>query len=107
MLTSVVLGKRSFADSLETVFANLPSLRSIKLGEFSLCGRHYDSRCSLTMRDLPKLSRLISKGSSLRDARTVILKNIPSLETVCLPSAFNLVSDKSIHNVSSSLTRLL
>ena len=37
-------------NSNEMIVIDLPSLQSIKLGEWALRGREYDSSCSLTMR---------------------------------------------------------
>ena len=72
----------------ELKWIDLPSLQSIKLGEYALCGHNDDESCSLTMRsihsidfqlkwiDLPNLLSITSEGESFHNPRSVIMESI-------------------------------
>ena len=72
----------------ELKWIDLPSLQSIKLGEYALNGFNDDESCSLTMRsihsfdfqlkwiDLPILSSITSEGASFYNPRSVIMESI-------------------------------
>ena len=77
---------------------DLPHLNSIKLGYCALYGRN-DESCSLKMENLPKLTSITSNGDSFEYPRSIILSNIPNLQTVYLPYSFRNVRSKSITSI--------
>lgn len=105
-LQSITLGDHAFRYSQSTIMENLPSLESIQLGPDALLGdRLY--RSSVTMRDLPSLTSITSEGVSFMNPSIVTLENIPNVQYVKLPWAFDKVTTKTISNVSSILADLV
>ena len=103
LLNSVILGNFAFFYSLSTVISNLPHLNSIKLGIATLAGRYYDSSCSLKMENLTNLKSITSDGTSFYYPHSVILSNIPNVQTVHLPDSFKIVKTKSITSICMNI----
>ena len=80
-------------NSNEMIWIDLPSLQSITLGKYALCGRRSDYSCSLIMRstnemirnewnvDLPNLTAIYNfEGDSFYDPGSVTLESISIIE---------------------------
>ena len=101
---------------------DLPSLKSIDLGEYALCGRRYDSSCALTMRSMKQVCWILNNRSTnsyfnyqslpaqlwklpIGNIRKCVINakninlDIPNVENVQLRRSFRFVQAKTISSM--------
>ncbi|KAK8816657.1 hypothetical protein WA577_002003, partial [Blastocystis sp. JDR] len=100
-LKSLLFGGNAFDDCSRAVFENLPELTSIRLGSNAFQFKDNESS-ELIMRNLPILTTLTTKetySSAFRYPTHIILEDMPSLNTVVLPHAFEQRNQLSFNNI--------
>lgn len=91
-LQSFKLGNNEFYQCQSVTFDNLPKLQSLDIGYFSFCGDSrnsqrttseapYHYRNTLTMKNLPSLTKMIAVRYNFYYFGTVVLENIPNMSS--------------------------